>query len=229
MSSASPPAAAVTRQPVHHRAIQMRSYLRSDGLWDIEATLADVRGYDSVALERMRISAGDAVHDIRVCVTLDNEMVVQSVTATMKTVPYHACPGALAALDNMAGARIGPGWRREIEQRLGGSLCCTHIRELLANIATTAYQTIPVWHAQAQGDIIKSKDGQPPQHLGQCTAWAFNGAVVARHYPQFVNWSAGRAAAVEPDSSSWSQESPANALTKPNGSSGLFVGDSGPS
>ncbi len=177
--------APISREAINHRKVQLTSYRRSDALWDIEAALADTRAYDSTALERGNILAGDPVHDINVCVTLDDAMVVQAARATMNTVPYGTCPGALPAIERMAGAQVGPGWRRQIEERMGNALGCTHIRELLLHIATMAYQTIPVWHAQATGDMIAGADGAPPLHLGKCAAWAFDGPVVARHYPQF--------------------------------------------
>ncbi len=177
--------APVTRMEVNHRKVHLTSYRRSDDLWDIEAALADTRAYDSTALERGNIAAGAPVHDIHVCVTLNDAMVVQAARATMDTVPYATCPGALPAIERMAGAQVGPGWRRQIEERMGNALSCTHIRELLMHVATMAYQTIPVWHAQATGDMIAGVNGAPPLHLGKCTAWAFEGPVVGRHYPQF--------------------------------------------
>lgn len=177
----------VTRVTVNHRKVHLTSFRRSDDLWDIEAALTDTRAYDSTALERDSILAGDPVHDIRVCVTLNDEMVVQTAHATMDTVPYSACPGALSAVERLAGAQVGFGWRRHIDTHMGNALSCTHIRELLLHVATMAYQTIPVWHAQATGDMVTGVDGTPPLHLGKCTAWAFDGPVVAKYYPQFIN------------------------------------------
>ncbi len=178
----------ITRELKHERQVTLRGYLRSDALWDIEAELKDIRAYDSLSVEKGTIPAGDSIHDIRVCVTVDNTLLVTAAQAFMTAVPYHTCPDALASIAAMKGARIGSGWRKAIEERLGGERGCTHIRELLLHIATTAYQTIPVWQAQQSGDVIQSEDGQPPQHLGRCTTWSFNGPVVARIYSQFIGW-----------------------------------------
>jgi hypothetical protein len=41
---------------------------------------------------------------------------------------------------------MGPGWRQAIDRTIGGVQGCTHLRELLFNMATAAFQTIP--HAQ---------------------------------------------------------------------------------
>ena len=178
----------IPRELKHERQVTLRGYLRSDDLWDIEAELKDIRSYDSFSFEKGTIPAGESIHDIRVCVTVDDTLLVTAAQAFMTAVHYHTCPNALASIEAMKGATMGPGWRRAIEERLGGDRGCTHIRELLLHIATTAYQTIPVWQAQQRGDVIQSKDGQPPQHLGRCTTWSFNGPVVARIYPQFIGW-----------------------------------------
>ncbi len=37
---------AATREKKHHRKIDCEGYLRSDGLWDIDAHLVDTRSYD---------------------------------------------------------------------------------------------------------------------------------------------------------------------------------------
>lgn len=177
----------IPRELKHQREVKLRGYLRSDDLWDIEAELKDTRSYDSFSPEKGAIPAGDSIHDIRVCVTVDDKLLVTAAQAFMTAVPYHTCPNALASIGAMKGATMEPGWRRAIEERLGQDRGCTHIRELLLHVATTAYQTIAVWHARQSGDVIESQDGQPPQHLGQSTTWSFNGPVVVRIDPQFVD------------------------------------------
>lgn len=163
----------------------MTGYQRDDGLWDIEGRLTDTRAYDSSSIERGPIAAGQSVHDMLVCVTVDSQLVVVAAVASMLTHPYANCTGALPPVGILVGATLGPGWRRRIDEALGGELGCTHIREMLLQIATTAYQTIPVWFAQQSGDVMHVTDGKPPRHLGQCHAWSFSGPVVARVYPQF--------------------------------------------
>ena len=48
-------------------------------------------------------------------------------------------------MQQMIGVTMGPGWRQAIERALGGVRGCTHLRELLFNMATAAYQTIPAY------------------------------------------------------------------------------------
>lgn len=175
----------MTRELKHTRKVVIQGFLRSDQQWDLEAELEDIRAYESVSTERGTIPAGGTIHGIRVCVTVNDALLVTGARAIMTTVPYSTCPTVLPALGTLKGASIGPGWRKAVDERLGDIKGCTHIRELLAQIATAAYQTIPVWHAQKQGDVMQAPNGKPPHHLGTCATWSFTGPVVARLYPQF--------------------------------------------
>lgn len=173
------------RTLAHTRNIKLCGYKRDDGLWDIEAQLLDTRAYDSISVSRGLIKAGESIHDISVCVTVDDDLVIRAITSLMQTHPFPNCPGALPSLTGLIGATLGPGWRRQIDTHLGGEKGCTHIREMLLQVATTAFQTITGWVAQQAGDILPPSDGKPPRHLGQCHGWAMDGPIVARLYPQF--------------------------------------------
>ncbi len=51
---------------------------------------------------------------------------------------------------------------------MGGVASCTRLRELLFNMATAAFQTLPAAFGGGDPDT-------PPRHLGQCTGWDFEG------------------------------------------------------
>lgn len=176
------------RDLLHRRTTHWRGFRRKDGLWDLEATLTDLRGYDSVMVEKGLLSAGTPVHSIRVRITVDDALTVHAIIAAMNAVPYHTCPNALGSLSRLEGASLTRGWRRRVDQDLGGEQGCAHIRDLLGHAPTVAFQTIPVWFAQQTGDVVQATDAQPPAHLGTCTTWAFDGPVVARVYPMFKGW-----------------------------------------
>lgn len=178
----------VLRHKKHERRVVMQGFLRDDGLWDIEGRMQDVRTYDSLGVERGQIAAGNAIHEIRACLTVNDELIVLEARAFMAAVPFETCPSALAPVSALKGSSMGPGWRKSVESTLGGDIGCTHIRELLMQLATTAYQTIPVWNAQRSGDVVLNAGAIPPRHLGTCRSWSFGGPVVQRIYPQFVNW-----------------------------------------
>jgi len=174
-----PPAAA--RQPQHTRKIEFQGYRRDDGLWDIEGELCDTKSQPFHLAGDGSWAPGEPIHHMRLRVTIDNDLVVHDLAVAMDSVPHAECPPAQAHMHRMIGCRMGRGWRQAIERNLGGIQGCAHLRELLFNMATAAFQTLPGGLSTAGGD-------QPPLHLGQCTAWDFNGTVVQRHHPMFFQW-----------------------------------------
>ena len=78
------------------------------------------------------------------------------------------------------GCSLRRGWRQAIEERLGKLQGCAHLRELLFNMGTAAFQTMARKLNQAQ-----EQAGLPPAAMGGCLAWDPRGAMVARIYPQF--------------------------------------------
>ncbi|RYX95137.1 MAG: DUF2889 domain-containing protein [Comamonadaceae bacterium] len=188
------------RQKLHTRQVVFQGFKRDDGLWDIEANLVDSRSYDSEGVENRALPAGASVHDMSVRVTVGDDMVIREIASGMQHVPFFECQGALDPIQQLVGCKLGPGWRRTIEEKLGGVKSCTHLRELLFNVATAAYQTIPVYRGfQQVGTFQPQVVNGPPFHMGQCKAWDFNGPVIRRNYPQFVGWkSPARAAVPQP-------------------------------
>jgi hypothetical protein len=178
------------RKPLHTRVVSFNGFEREDGLWDIDANLRDSRHYPTLAVEKGVVAAGDAVHDMYVRVTVDDDLVIRAIAASMASVPFGECPAALDPLQALVGCTLGPGWHKVLSDTLGGVKSCTHIRELLFNLATAAYQTIPVRRAVVRfgGPNTLAPGAGPSFHMGKCKSWDFNGAVIARHYPQFVDW-----------------------------------------
>ena len=52
------------------------------------------------------------------------------------------CPTAAPNFTRLEGMQIKPGFLRDATHRVGGTVGCTHLRELLQQMATTAFQTI---------------------------------------------------------------------------------------
>lgn len=179
-----------SRRPLHIRALTFRGYQRDDGLWDIEAELLDTRTYDSDSLEKGMLPAGTPIHDMAIKVTVNDDLIIQDIVSTMSSVPFSECNSAQDLMRDLIGTKLGPGWRHALETKLGGIKACTHMRELLLNIATAAYQTVPVYRAivQVQSGSSMPIDQIPPFHMGKCKTWDFNGEVVKRHFPQYVGW-----------------------------------------
>ena len=136
----SPPTA--DREPIHTRHVECRGYRRRDGRWDVEGHLTDVKAYDFDTTERGHVAAGEPIHEMWLRLTIDDEFLIHEAEASTDHAPYTVCPQAAPSMARMKGVRIAAGWRREIAKRLGGTLGCTHLRELLGPMATTAFQTI---------------------------------------------------------------------------------------
>ncbi len=172
----SPPAPRTAR---HVRRVTYQGFERDDGLWDIEGELHDSKAYDAPVHRGQGMRrAGEPIHHMRLRVTVDRQLVVQAIEVAMDAHPLKDCPLAQAALQQMVGCSMTRGWRQAIQKHLGGVASCTHLRELLFNLATAAFQSVTaVFAPPANGD--------PPRHLGQCTGWDFNGNGVKEHFPQF--------------------------------------------
>lgn len=111
-------------------------------------------------------------------VTVNRQLVVQAVDVAMDSHPLKGCTEAQGALQRMVGCSMARGWRQAIQKHLGGVESCTHLRELLFNLATAAFQSVPAVFSSTHPD-------EPPRHLGQCTGWDFNGQGVKEFFPQF--------------------------------------------
>lgn len=179
-----------TRTHLHTRNVTFRGYQRDDGLWDIEAEMSDTKTYALNTSEKDTLQPGTPIHDMAIRVTVDDTMTIREIATSMASTPFPECPQAQDPMQQMVGFTLGPGWRQAIEKTIGSVKGCTHLRELLFNMATAAYQTIPTYraHQRKLSGISVPATGQPPYHLGKCMSWDFNGPVVQRNHPEFFGW-----------------------------------------
>lgn len=185
----------VARSPQHIRQVNFRSFEREDGLWDIEGELLDTKAVDLPYANGAGIrKAGEPIHHLFIRVTVSKALVVQAIEAVMDVHPVQGCPGALNAMQRMVGCSMAQGWRKAIEANLAGIAGCTHLRELLQNMATAAFQSIV--------SAFNTAPDQPPAYLGRCTGWQFDGPAVMQYYPQFAGWHIpnGKGPAIPPPS-----------------------------
>ena len=180
--SLSPPA---PRQHLHTRAVTFQGFRREDGLWDIEGHLRDTKPIVWHSKDKGDLPPGSPVHDMWIRVTMDDQLVVRAIEATMDSTPFGECLQAEDPMQRVVGLTMGPGWRFAIDKALGGIQGCTHLRELLFNMATAAYQTIWPWreHERLRQGLPRPENGAPPPHLGQCITWAWDSPVTQRMEP----------------------------------------------
>ena len=168
------------RNTVHQRTIGCEGFLRDDGLWDIEAHLLDTSARRVPSDYRGTIEAGEPIHEMSVRITIDDQMLIHAAQASTDFGPNRICPAATAGFASLTGLRIGPGWIRQVKQRIGGVKGCTHLTELLRPVATTAFQTLA-----SAGLLDEPADGRPPIFLDACHAYARDGALVRQRWPAF--------------------------------------------
>lgn len=176
---------AAARQPLHTRRIEMQGFRRDDGLYEFDAHLTDVKSYDFTNEWRGTVGAGTPVHDMWLRLTVTPDFRITGVEARTDASPYRICPDITPNFQRLVGLRIGRGWRREIQARLGGVQGCTHLVELLAPLATTVFQTImPDRDAWDQPPGAAATEGKPAL-LDSCHALARSSPVVERFWPAF--------------------------------------------
>ena len=191
----SPPA---ERQLEHRRAITIDGYLRKDGLYDIEAELSDIKTYSFPSLHRKHVAPGEKVHHMFLRVTITQDLEIVSCEAAMDQHPYSSCFLAEPNFARLTGLRIGKGFLATAASRVGGNLGCTHLRELLRQVATTAFQTVHPTRVrlefEQQGKPLPEGDGYDAAItryfggakavLNSCMAYAEDSPLVKHRWPE---------------------------------------------
>jgi hypothetical protein len=169
----------VARELLHTRDIRVQGFRRADGLFDIEAQLTDRRNYPFDTPDRT-VPLGDALHGMWMRMTIDSAMLIVECTAATDFGPYFECPNGAESFAGLAGLTIRPGFLKAANERVGGTAGCTHLRELLQQMATVAFQTTVAVRK-------KSADSQntagAARLLNTCYAYASDGSLVRRQWP----------------------------------------------
>ncbi len=178
----------VARELLHRREIRLDGYRRADGLFDIEAVIVDTKTYGLGNQDRGWIEPGVPLHRMLARMTLGEDMMIVAFEAATEFSPYAICPQAAPNFSRLAGLRVGRGFLKAANERVGGTVGCTHLRELLQQMATVAFQTLSTVrvkreqapNAQASSDA----NAATPAVLGTCLAYAPSSPVVKRAWPQ---------------------------------------------
>jgi hypothetical protein len=189
----------VARERLHTRSIEINGYRRADGHYDIEAHLTDCKSFGQTNYDRGYIEAGEPVHDMWLCLTVDEQMTIRAVEAVSDKTPYVMCPAAAPNFTRLVGLTVKAGFLRDASRIVGGTAGCTHLRELLQQMATTAFQTINPAKARremhAAGETIETRGsdafdkritekwGGGNGMVNTCLAYDENGPLVKRRWP----------------------------------------------
>ncbi len=169
------------RRKLHERQVIAEGYQREDGMFDIEGRLTDSKTYPFDNAWRGTIEPGDWVHRMALRLTVDRSFTIRKVEAAMADHPFAVCPEITAAFRKLEGLAIRPGFTRQVRERVGGVNGCTHIVNLVEQLAVVSFQTI--------GPILKADPDfrmpGKPRHIDSCHALRSDGPVVREHYPQW--------------------------------------------
>ncbi|MFU2325816.1 DUF2889 domain-containing protein [Pseudomonas sp. NFX98] len=173
---------APTRQLLHTRNVTCTGYLRSDGLFDIEARLLDTKGVDT-QLSYGTIPAGGVLHQMVMIMTVNLQLEIQHIEARSEVTPTPLCAEISAAYAKLKGIRIGPGLKKQVAERVGGIQGCTHLTELLGPMATTAVQIVgPIVQKELLERAARDPGFKMPEQkiIGTCHAFQPGGEPARR-------------------------------------------------
>jgi len=173
-----------SRQRLHSRHVTYEGFQRSDGLFDIEGRLTDVKDHDTTLLSGVR-AAGDAIHDMSVRVTIDRDFTIREIEAQTDRMPY---PGGCDVIGPqyraLVGANLLNGFRKRLHDTMGHVRGCTHITEMLSALPTAAVQTFAGLRAREDEGSAK------PFQLDRCHALETTSDTVRRYYPRWYRGAA---------------------------------------
>jgi hypothetical protein len=194
---------AVAREHLHTRRIELNGYRRTDGLYDIEAHLTDVKSIPIDSPRRGHVDPGTPLHDMWVRLTLTDRMVIVAAEAVTDHGPYATCSQGAASYAQLEGLRIRPGFLKEALARMAGVAGCTHLREVLQQIATTAFQTMWSEREERHKARVESVTGHKSDSdgasrlLNTCIAYASDGEEVRHRWPHLYTGREASAKAAE--------------------------------
>ena len=176
------PTAAPSRTLKHRRRIDVHIYSRGNGEWEVDAEISDIKTRDTQLAGAVR-RAGDPIHDMLLRLVVDERFNILESGAQTRAMPYPGvCDDHGDAYGRLVGLNLLKGFGREVRQRLGGVLGCTHLTELSQVLPTAVVQAFA-------GDVIDTRgdnpSGEQPFQIDRCHALRADGPAVQTFYPRW--------------------------------------------
>ncbi len=176
------PPAAAQRHLKHRRQIDVQVFSRGHGLWEVDATLTDVRTRETPMADGPR-TAGTTIHDMLLRLVVNEQLDIVEAGSETRWMPY---PGQCNEHGDVYGRLVGlnllRSFRHEMRARVGGVLGCTHITELAQVLPTAVVQAFA-------GEVIDTRgtgaDARQPFQIDRCHALRAGGEAVRLHYPRW--------------------------------------------
>jgi hypothetical protein len=165
------------REPLHQRRITLDGYGRPDGQIEVEAHLLDTKSFVWANHDRGAMPPGTAMHDMWMRLTVDPGMTITAVEVAMDATPHNICPGSVPNYQRLVGLNISKGFLKAAMAVLGGTQGCTHLRELLQQVGTVAFQTAVSLRIKDHGARVH-KQRVAPALIDTCYAYAESGPLV---------------------------------------------------
>jgi hypothetical protein len=176
------PAAAPERQLKHRRQIDVQVYSRGNGLWEVDATLSDVKTSDAQLAGELR-AAGTPIHHMLLRLVVDERLDILQAGSESQWMPYRGhCDAHGDAYARLVGLNLLKGFRHSLRTRLGGVLGCTHITELALVLPTAVVQAFAGEVIDTRGE---NEGNAQPFQIDRCHALRSDGDVVRMHYPRW--------------------------------------------
>lgn len=170
------------REELHVRRIEFRGFKRSDGQFEIEGHLTDVKNNTFLPKGAPTpILAHTPLHEMWIRVVMSPTLLISDIVAVTDAGPYSDCPYAVDSLSKLIGTRIGSGWTKRVKELLG-SESCTHLVEMLIPLATAAYQT-SIDERNSAPDVLDPKGRSV--RVDSCYAFADHRNLVKVRWPAF--------------------------------------------
>ncbi|AQV98676.1 molybdopterin-guanine dinucleotide biosynthesis protein MobB [Cupriavidus necator] len=178
-----------SRQPIHVRRIACTGYERSDGLFDIEGEMQDISPTCTDLLFKL-VPPGGAIHHMRIVLTVDRDLLIHDVSASIEAGPTVGCADIAPAYAGLKGLQIRAGFRQKAKAIVGGVNGCTHLTELLGPLATTAMQTTMAVMRRERSGRKLGQPGQPgkpvprPMLINSCHTYREDGETAKLLWPE---------------------------------------------
>ena len=142
-------------RPLNDRKISILGYVRPDGDYEIHGEIIDYRQYNTENKIRGAIPMGDKMHHMQIILHANRHMKIINIDAQTFSAPFaQYCSPAANNYKALIGLTIASGFKQKIIEILGKNKQCTHISELLPQMATCLFQTM---HADKQ---VKDQENQ---------------------------------------------------------------------
>lgn len=175
------------RRLVHERVIVCRGYARDDGLWEIEGSFTDTKAAPYGYGDGGAIPAGTPLHGMRLVVVIDDDAKIHDAWSAIDHAPFAGCTAAAPLGRELVGLTIGKGFMAEARRRIGGKIGCTHVIELLGEVAGTAFQTLHTVRTRKTAERRARGDApERPALIDTCVALRADGPVVREKWPEFA-------------------------------------------